>query len=141
VGTLVVRRVETDSRDRLRAYKVLIDERDVGRVKRGQSATFELSPGSHTVQVAIDWTRSRRFEVSGDRDHRFRCGPGGDALPALLGINPFDAYLFLKPDCEDCAENEAEQERRLLDAAKRAAPFLASFIKPDSEDTGAEEHS
>jgi hypothetical protein len=132
VGTLVVRRVEEDdSRYRRRAFKVLIDEEDVGRLKRGQSATFELSPGSHTVQVAIDWAGARRLDVSGDRDHTFWCGPGGDALPALLGINPFDAYLFLQPACEDCAEDDAEHRRRRRAAAEMA---VALVVKPDNED-------
>jgi hypothetical protein len=132
VGTLVVRRVEVDdSRHKRRALKVLIDDQDVGRLKRGESATFELAPGPHTVQVAIDWARAMRFDISGDRDHSFLCGPGGDALPALLGINPFDAYLFLKPDCEDCVMDDAEQDRRRLDLARTA---VARFLQTDSED-------
>ena len=103
VGTLVVRRVESGSRDRLRAYKVLIDEREVGRLKRGQSATFELSPGCHTVQVVIDWKRSGSFDVPGDADYTFRCGPGGGAFKALGDLlNHEDGtWLVLEPDSAD----------------------------------------
>ena len=100
MGNIVVRRVESASRDRLRGYKVLIDDREVGRVKRGQSASFELSPGPHTVQVAIDWKRSASFDVAGEEVLAFRCGPGGSAMKALGDIlkHEDNTYLFLEPD-------------------------------------------
>jgi hypothetical protein len=103
MGTLVVRRVESGSRDRLRAYKVLIDEREVGRLKRGESATLELSPGSHTVQVAIDWKRSARVDVSGDGDYTFRCRPGGGAFTGLRDLLKHEdgTWLVLEPDSAD----------------------------------------
>lgn len=61
--------------DRFRAYVVLIDDRGVGKLKRGESARFELSPGPHTVQVAIDWKRSAAFDISGEERLAFLCGP------------------------------------------------------------------
>ncbi len=96
----MIRRLESGNRDRLRAYKVFIDEREVGRLKRGESATFDLSPGSHTVQVAIDWKRSSSVDVSGDRDYTLRCGPGGGAFEALPDLfkRKEGTWLFLEPE-------------------------------------------
>lgn len=100
MGRIVVRREESGSRDRFRAYKVLIDEQEVGKIKRGESVTVELAPGSHLVHVAIDWKRSARFDVSGEEDSAFRCGPGGRALDALGDLlnHEDNRYLFLEPD-------------------------------------------
>lgn len=103
MGSVVVRRIESGSRDRFRSYKVFIDDREVGKLKRGESATFELSPGTHTVQVAIDWKRSASFTVSGEQAHLFRCGPGGGAFKALGDVlkHEDDSYLYLEPDSAD----------------------------------------
>jgi hypothetical protein len=74
---LAVRRLKGGGRDPFRAYRVLIDDQEVGRLKRGESARFPLLAGCHDLQVAVDWKRSARFEVSGDGDGTisFRCGP------------------------------------------------------------------
>ena len=102
MGTLTVRRLEKGGRDRLRAYKVLIDGQDVGKLKPGQSLQLEVSPGPHSVQVAVDWKRSARFDVSGDREEvlTFRCGPRGGALKAWSDMlkHEDDTWLFLEPD-------------------------------------------
>ena len=41
--------------DLLRAYKVLIDGEEVGGIRNGQCKEFEVSVGSHTLEVQIDW--------------------------------------------------------------------------------------
>jgi hypothetical protein len=98
VGSLLVRRLGDGWQDRFGAYVVLIDDRAVGKLKRGESARFELSPGPHTVQVAIDWKRSAAFDISGEEQLAFLCGPRrGFALLNLLRHGD-DAYLFLEPD-------------------------------------------
>jgi hypothetical protein len=127
MGSLVVRRVEDDdSRHRRRAFTVFIDEEDVGRLKRGESSTFELSHGSHTVKVFSDWAVAiRRVYVSGDSDHRLRCGPGGWTLLALLGVNPDDSYLFLAPDIDITRERERwPMDRIYVDRYRKYRRFV-----------------
>jgi hypothetical protein len=98
VGSLLVRPLADGWQDRFRAYVVLIDNRAVGKLKRGESARFELSPGPHTVQVAIDWKRSAALEITGEERLAFLCGPrSGFALVNLLKHGD-DTYLFLEPD-------------------------------------------
>ena len=98
MGSLLVRRLAYRWQDRFRAYVVLIDDRAVGKLKRGESARFELSPGPHTVQVAIDWKRSAAFDISGEARLAFLCGPrSGFALLNLLKHGD-DTHLFLETD-------------------------------------------
>jgi hypothetical protein len=55
--------------DLFRAYHVLVDEDDIGEVRRGQSRIFQISPGRHEVHLVIDWARSPSIDidaVSGD---------------------------------------------------------------------------
>jgi hypothetical protein len=49
--------------DRARAYKVLVDSEERGTVKQGEGVEIEVEPGSHEVQVRIDWAGSRTLEV------------------------------------------------------------------------------
>ena len=39
--------------DAIRLWRVLIDEDEVGNIRRLQSATFKVEPGHHTVQMRI----------------------------------------------------------------------------------------
>lgn len=87
-----------------RAYRVLVDDQEVGRLKRGESARIPLSPGRHDLQVAVDWKRSARFEVSGDGEGTisFRCGPRSSLLWAWVDLfkRGDDTWLFLEPDAD-----------------------------------------
>ena len=102
VTHIIVRRLSSGWRDRLRRYKVLVDDRVVGRLRRGEVGRYEVSPGPHVLAVAIDWKRSRSFDVSGDGNGEiaFRCGPQGPPLLALVDLfkRGDDTWLFLEPD-------------------------------------------
>lgn len=50
--------------DALRAYAVKINGKEVGRLEPGQSATYPVTPGNHTLQAAIDWCGSKPVAVS-----------------------------------------------------------------------------
>jgi hypothetical protein len=49
--------------DRLRSYKVRIDGEQVGELRPEDETTFDVEPGWHEVQLAIDWARSQRMRV------------------------------------------------------------------------------
>jgi hypothetical protein len=104
MAAVVVRRIEYGYRDRWRAYRILIDGRKVGKLKRGQSARFELPAGLHTIQAAVDWMHSAKFHISGDvpEIYRLRCGPSGSPLTAWRDIHKRgdETWLFLEPDDE-----------------------------------------
>ncbi|MEA2448330.1 MAG: hypothetical protein QOG63_262 [Thermoleophilaceae bacterium] len=74
--------------DRARAYKILIDGSEVGRIKAGEAHAFELAPGAHELHLAIDWTRSPSVEMQlaeGERAQLF-CRPNANPLTVLWFI-------------------------------------------------------
>lgn len=55
---------------RFRAYHVIVNETDLGKIRRGQSRVFPLTTGVHEVHLTLDWIRSRSLTVdvrSGER--------------------------------------------------------------------------
>jgi hypothetical protein len=61
--------------DKLRSYKVVLDGGVIGKVAEGQSKSFDVKPGAHTLYVKIDWARSNKitFESTADKEINFRC--------------------------------------------------------------------
>ncbi|TXL65683.1 hypothetical protein FHP05_06050 [Cerasibacillus terrae] len=62
--------------DRLRKYKVILDEEEVGSI--GPRGTFEypINPGLHTLYLQIDWCRSEKLEFESQNNEilKFKCG-------------------------------------------------------------------
>jgi hypothetical protein len=77
--------------DRARAYKVLVDGEERGTVKQGEGVEIEVEPGSHEVQMRIDWAGSRTLEVDLTEGERaeFVCAPNANPLTAIF-------YAFFK---------------------------------------------
>jgi hypothetical protein len=98
-ATVRIKRKEAAWRDKRRAYKVLIDGAEIGRIRDGETRDFPVSPGQHTVRVKIDWTGSeeltffaRQREVGVFSTHPFT----GLAILALLrSIFQHDRYVVL----------------------------------------------
>jgi hypothetical protein len=87
VGSVTIERERGFWRDLLRAYTVEIDGRDVGSLKRGETATFELASGDgHAVRLTIDWCSSRLLVVSGDEHTRLVCSPASRAWTAIFDV-------------------------------------------------------
>ena len=87
--------------NKLRAYSIFLDGARVGKIKDGETVTYPLSPGSHTVQARIDWCRTKPVEITvkpgQDIPLEVGCYAGGWRL--LLAL--FDAiwpgrWLYLK---------------------------------------------
>jgi len=87
VGTIQVTRVPRGRRDRLRAYSILIDSQEAGKIRPAQTLELPVEPGPHSVQIAIDWARSPEIGVDVARGETvlLRCAPN-TAQPALVGI-------------------------------------------------------
>ena len=52
--------------DKLRNYKIIIDEKYYDDIKQGEIKNIYISPGNHTIYLKIDWCRSNKinFNVS-----------------------------------------------------------------------------
>ncbi len=87
--------------DRLRAYKVMLDGKEIGKIKNGEEREFDAPAGRHRLCLKIDWCGSNTvdFETPGNAVE-FECGSNlteGKALLAILYITFLrDHYIWLK---------------------------------------------
>ncbi len=74
--------------DRARAYKVLVDGEEKGRIKAGESVTADVAPGRHEVHLGIDWARSPTLAVD--------VQPGEQVtLHCRPNANPFNMLWYI----------------------------------------------
>lgn len=68
-------RRESNRADRLRAYRVELDGKNIGQIKDGEVKSFEVEPGKHSLKLKVDWARSNlvTFEVEKSEDVEFTC--------------------------------------------------------------------
>jgi hypothetical protein len=74
--------------DGFRAYRVMVDDREFCRIRRGESKTFPVGPGRHTLVCAIDWCSSEpiAFDV-GEHEHaRFEVSSNLRGLHILAAL-------------------------------------------------------
>lgn len=55
--TLIINR-DSGYADALRAYKILLDSNEIGTIRAGESKSFTVSPGEHTIRAKVDWGTS-----------------------------------------------------------------------------------
>lgn len=82
---IALRRSRSFKRDILRGYKVLINGQDMGRIRRGQSHEYRVLPGTHIIQLKIDWCHSPAIEVTAQAGTRVGlvCEPGGSPVRGM----------------------------------------------------------
>lgn len=102
MATLTISR-ESAFADRLRAYAVMLDGKKIGDLGNGETKSFVIEPGQHTLALKIDWCGSPvlAFTASDNTVAFFR------ASTNLKGIKIFfaiwyvlferNAYLQLQP--------------------------------------------
>lgn len=61
--------------DKMRAYKVLFDRTEIGKIRQGDLMQFSVPEGKHTLQLKIDWCTSKpvTFELT-QQPITFECG-------------------------------------------------------------------
>jgi len=52
--------------DRLRAYTIVLDGVEIGTIRDGETKTFPIVPGPHSISLKIDWcgSKSVRFAAA-----------------------------------------------------------------------------
>jgi hypothetical protein len=90
---------EPGGRDKLRRYRVVIDGREVGRLRQRERASYEVDPGQHEITVRIDWCGSETLSLDfreGERV-RLRCYPkDGFRQAARAMLSDRDAWIMLE---------------------------------------------
>lgn len=96
---LVVRRVHAPWMDRAREYTVFVDGQQKAKIGNDDTVQIGVMPGSHTVQMRIDWCRSPEvpFTIEHGGIARMECRPNAKPLLALLYITVWrDRYIALE---------------------------------------------
>lgn len=87
--------------DLFRAYKILLDSKEIGCIKNGSQIELEVPSGAHHLQLKIDWCYSNSVEFESKNELlEFECGNNYTGKRAFLGVfNVFGSgedYLWLK---------------------------------------------
>jgi capsid portal protein len=89
--------------DRLRKYKVLLDGKTIGAIANGETKSFEVKPGDHSLFLKIDWARSNKLDFSLSTPQQvihFKCSSAlkGDRvwLAAIYALFLFNKMLELE---------------------------------------------
>jgi hypothetical protein len=92
---VVIRREGGFWRDGIRRYSVRLDGERFGRLRPDEEVSIEVEPGSHEVQIKLDWGSSpKRFlELAPGEVAWLRCGPG-----SMKGLVIPGRYLVLEGD-------------------------------------------
>ena len=101
LGEIVLRRESAARQDRLRPYRVIVDQKEVAKVGNGAEARIPIPPGEHVVQMQIDWCYSNALNVvvEAGQAQRLVCGPNATPLLGLLYITFLRRkYLWLRLD-------------------------------------------
>ena len=85
----------TSYADKIRAYKIILDNECLGEIKRKETREFEVTEGKHTIYLKIDWCKSNKIEfyASSDEVIEFDCGISISGWRTLLS---FIYITFLK---------------------------------------------
>lgn len=92
----------TDYADKLRKYKIMLDDEQVSEIRDGETKSIELAEGNHNIYLKIDWCRSNKidFYITEGQVIEFDCGcsvVGWRKLIALIYITFLkNQYLWLK---------------------------------------------
>jgi hypothetical protein len=90
--------------DKWRDYRVLLDDREIGRIGNGSEKLFEIGAGAHQLMIKVDWGRSNivPFEISENQRAKFSCGSSLRGWRILLAVYyvsfGFRNYLWLKTE-------------------------------------------
>jgi hypothetical protein len=96
---LVVRRLPVSWTDRARDYRVLVDGQPRAAIKNDDTVQIGVTPGSHRVQLAIDWCRSPElaFEIAHGEIVRVECRANASPLLAVLYVTIWrNDYIALR---------------------------------------------
>lgn len=79
--------------DRLRKYRVILDDREIGQIADGEKKSFEASEGAHELMLRIDWASSRRIQfISTSKPVSFKCRSNITGLKFFLAV-PYTTFM------------------------------------------------
>lgn len=97
-ATIVLSRRRGGYRDIARSYLVIIDGKELAKIKRGQTIELPVAAGLHEVFLKIDWCRSPTVHIDAAAGEVIKlfCEPGGPPYNALrTALGNTGAYISL----------------------------------------------
>ena len=87
--------------DKLRKYKVVLDDVQTDEIKQDQTLKIEVEPGEHTLFLKIDWASSNKllFNAKLGEDVYLECGNnvGANPIKMFIGLTFVrNSFLYLK---------------------------------------------
>ncbi len=97
-STFTVSRRSGAYRDRVRAYKVLLDGQEIAKIKAGERHTQPIGSGAHRLNMKIDCTGSQveEFTVEPGATAEFHCEPNGFFLNGFWQIFTGSKWIKLQ---------------------------------------------
>ncbi len=98
-----------DYNDRLRKYRIMVDDVCLGYIKNGETKKFEIPPGRHRIYLKIDWCRSNELEFILEKGEKaiFDCGNATKWYNVLLYISFLkNKYLWLRKQGKEIIDGE-----------------------------------
>jgi hypothetical protein len=86
-------------KDLIRAYKVELDDKEIGDIDAGKYVSFDIEPGKHRLRLKIDWCSSNYvdFGIVNGQTLTFECGNNVPPLLELIYIAFLRGkYLWVK---------------------------------------------
>ncbi|MDY6965783.1 MAG: hypothetical protein SVM80_07425 [Halobacteriota archaeon] len=102
-STIVVKRAKQYV-DGARKYRIILDNKELGVISRGEIKDFEIRPGMHEVFLKIDWCRSNKlqFNIQENQRIKFICGCSIKGWKYLIGfmyaLFLINRYLYIELD-------------------------------------------
>jgi hypothetical protein len=88
--------------DRWRAYKIMLDGKEIGRNKAGEIFSSNVTAGNHRVFLKIDWCRSNFIDFTAELGSQVQllCGSSLEGWRIIFAIIYvtflWDRYLWIR---------------------------------------------
>jgi hypothetical protein len=100
MSTILLRRA-AGFHDLARDYKVFLDGRECGQISNGGDCRLTVAPGSHRIQLKIDWCSSAEQQIHVGENEEFVMDCGNNistVFAVMLYVSIWRAkYLWLSP--------------------------------------------
>ena len=87
-ATICISRSSRYWRDRIRSYRVILDDGQIGLIGSGETRDFVIEAGRHDLRLKIDWTQSQtvQFDIDQGELVQFKCQPIGNTFTGLIDL-------------------------------------------------------
>ncbi|MFS0861944.1 hypothetical protein [Fredinandcohnia sp. 179-A 10B2 NHS] len=91
---------ENQFANKMRKYKIFLNDEEVGEIKNGEQKEIKVQPGSYKVKLKIDWCESKEIQINAVEGQtiQFQCGSrlrGLKVFQATKAMDKVDEFVYL----------------------------------------------